>query len=276
MTTALAGWLPVAVLGAAMVVASPYAGAARLPRALPTDARVRQVIYDPNQVYEIVGTYGYQTALEFGMDEVIRVVSLGDSIAWQAVPYRNRLFLKPVEPNAATNLTVITNRRTYFFGLRGGRGGAATYLVRFVYPGQSAGIGRWADRRGDGPVQERVSSCMAPASEPGPMAGQMPVNRRYASAGDRSALGLRDVCDDGQFTYFRFEREADIPAVYVVGADGTEALVNTRREGDYLVVERRAPRFTLRSGRVHLCVMNDAIATPAGNDASPAAAGRGA
>lgn len=274
-TAAGRGWL-VAALGGAMVLASPYAWAARSPNALATDARVRQVIYDANQVYEIVGTYGYQTALEFHMDEVIRVVSLGDSIAWQAVPYRNRLFLKPVEPNAATNLTVITNKRTYFFGLRGGRGGAATYLVRFVYPAKSTGVGGWADRLGDAAGREPRSACLTPASGVGRMADPSAVNRRYATAGDRSALGLRDVCDDGQFTYFRFEHEADIPAVYVVGVDGTEALVNTRREGDYLVVERRAARFTLRNGRVHLCVMNDVMAAPTGDDAGPAAGGRGA
>jgi hypothetical protein len=82
-----------------------------------TDNRVKQVPYDPNQVYELVGTYNYQTSLEFEADEMVKVVALGDTIAWQTILFRNRLFLKPVEENADTNLTVITSKRTYYFQL---------------------------------------------------------------------------------------------------------------------------------------------------------------
>ncbi|VVE41357.1 P-type conjugative transfer protein VirB9 [Pandoraea horticolens] len=42
-----------------MSLASVPARAAKLPHSLVTDHRVKQVPYDPNQVYEIVGTYGY-------------------------------------------------------------------------------------------------------------------------------------------------------------------------------------------------------------------------
>ncbi|WP_033483256.1 TrbG/VirB9 family P-type conjugative transfer protein, partial [Xanthomonas citri] len=91
------------IAGTSISLAWVPAHAAKLPHSLVTDDRVKQVPYDPNQVYEIVGTYGYQTSIEFANDETVKVVTLGDSIAWQTVPYQNRLFLKPVEPNAATN-----------------------------------------------------------------------------------------------------------------------------------------------------------------------------
>lgn len=254
------GWgmamaMTVAAVGAGTATACVSAHAARVPRALVSDGRVRQVTYDPNQVVEIVGTYGYQTSLEFGDDERIQVVSLGDSIAWQAVPYRNRLFLKPVEPDAATNLTVMTDKRTYLLALRSAApraAAAATYVVRFRYD-----AGALVAARGNGVGRAVPSACM---TAPGTRA--RPVNRQYRSAGDRTAIALHSVCDDGQFTYFRFAPGTDIPAVYVVGADGTEALTNTRREGDYLVVERRATRFTLRSGRAYLCVQDHAGAAP--------------
>ncbi len=38
--------------------------AAKRPHPLATDSRVKQVAFDPNQVVEIVGTYGYQTMIE--------------------------------------------------------------------------------------------------------------------------------------------------------------------------------------------------------------------
>lgn len=216
--------------------------ASKTPRSLATDSRVKQVLYDPSQVYEIVGTYGYQTSVEFALDEKVKVVSLGDSIAWQTVPYQNRLFLKPVEPNAATNLTVITDKRTYYFTLTSAKKPAPmTFLVRFVYANAHITI---PDRANDVPQP----------SEPVPARR----NLDYGTSGDRTVIPLTRVFDDGQFTYFLFDPGAEIPSVYTVGPDGTESIVNTRREGAYLVVERMASLFTLRNGNAHLCVQNNA------------------
>lgn len=215
---------------------------AKTPQSLVTDVRVKQVAYDPNQVYEIVGTYGYQTSVEFAADEMVKVVTLGDSIAWQTVPYQNRLFLKPVEPNAATNLTVITDKRTYYFTLTSSRKQASvTFLVRFVYPNSSLSLSSEKYR--------------APRAKGLDLAK---LNLDYATSGNRTAIPLNRAFDDGQFTYFLFDQNVEIPSIYTVAPDGTESIVNTRREGPYLVVERTASRFTLRNGSAHLCVQNNA------------------
>lgn len=221
-------------LGVGMSVAT----AAKIPKPLATDARVKQVTYDPNQVYQVVGTYGYQTAIEFSSAESIKVVTLGDTIAWQTVPYRNRLFIKPVEPRAATNMTVITDKRTYYFVLNSTHAATGmTFLVRFRYPGRQ----KWtADTTPDIPDVATLAK----------------VNMDYGMYGDKRAIALRRAFDDGQFTYFMFDKDADVPAIYVVGEDGGESIVNTRREGLYLVVERVAERFTLRNGKNYLCVKN--------------------
>lgn len=218
--------------------------AAKSPHALITDDRVKQVPYDPNQVYEVVGTYGYQTSIEFSNDETVKVVSLGDSIAWQTVPYQNRLFIKPVEPNAATNLTVITDKRTYYIKLTSAKARTTqTFLVRFIYPNSSpnsyAGAGR-----SDAPTGNGID----PAK----------LNIDYAVSGDRTAIPLNRAFDDGQFTYFLFDRDAEIPSFYTVGPDGTESAVSPRREGQYMVVKRTASLFTLRNGSAYLCVQNKA------------------
>ncbi len=244
--------IPVRLFTVALAVLAPcqYALAAKTPASLATDHRVKQVVFDPNQVVEITGTYGFQTSIEFSHEERIKVVSLGDTIAWQTVPYQNRLFLKPVEPNATTNLTVLTDKRTYYFRLSSARTSAAqTYLVRFIYPNAA-----W-----------RLPSG---AASPGPVAGKTPggsgarLNRLYGTAGRRDAFGLVEVFDDGQFTYFLFADGSEIPAVYAVGNDGSESIVSTRREGDYLVVERTGRLFTLRNGMAHLCVRNEALIKP--------------
>ncbi|WP_374728565.1 P-type conjugative transfer protein VirB9 [Caballeronia hypogeia] len=224
-----------------MVLVPAYA--AKSPHSVVTDDRVKQVPYDPNQVYEIVGTYGYQTSIEFANDETVKVVSLGDSIAWQTVPYQNRIFLKPVEPNAATNLTVITDKRTYYFKLNSSRSRASmTFLVRFVYP--NANTNTYAGASGSRRASNGLDSSR--------------LNLDYGTSGDKTAIALSRAFDDGQFTYFLFDQNAEIPSVYTVGPDGTESIVNTRREGQYLVVERTASLFTLRNGNSHLCVQNNA------------------
>ena len=229
------------IVGASVSLASRPVHAAKVPHSLVTDNRVKQVPYDPNQVYEVVGTYGYQTSIEFASDETVKVVTLGDSIAWQTVPYQNRLFLKPVEPNAATNLTVITDKRTYYFKLSSARNRAyMTFLVRFIYPNANLP----ANKEGN---LKRPSNALDPAK----------INLDYGTSGNKKAIALNRVFDDGQFTYFLFDQDADIPSVYLVGPDGTESLVNIRREGPYLVVERTASLFTLRNASAYLCVQNN-------------------
>lgn len=231
------------IAGASISMASIPAHAAKLPHALVTDDRVKQVPYDPNQVYEIVGTYGYQTSIEFANDETVKVVSLGDSIAWQTVPYQNRIFIKPVEPNAATNLTVITDKRTYYFKLTSSKSRTSmTFLVRFVYPNANGNLSAGVSSA------HRMSNGVDPSR----------LNLDYGTSGDQTAIALSRAFDDGQFTYFLFDQNAEIPSVYTVGPDGTESIVNTRREGPYLVVERTASLFTLRNGASHLCVQNNA------------------
>lgn len=231
------------VTGASFWLAVP-AHAAKVPLSLATDQRLKQVAYDPNQVYEVTGTYGYQTTIEFAHDEQIKVRTIGDSIAWQTVLNGNRLFMKPVEPNAVTNMTIVTNKRTYYFKLNSATGQKdvdMTFLVRFLYP--------------DSSMTDVVSTTQ---DEQLAIAGADPTirNPNYASAGNKKEIQLKHVFDDGEFTYFQFEKNTEIPSFYIVGSDGTESVVNTRREGAYMVVERTGRMFTLRNGKAHLCVEN--------------------
>ena len=218
--------------------------AAKMPRPLLTDQRIKQVAYDPNQVYELMGTYGYQTTIEFASDEQIKVRTLGDSIAWQTVINGSRLFVKPVEPNAATNMTIITNKRTYFFKLNStAKQRDMTFLVRFIYPNASM-LNTASGMPNSG--NDRSGKGFDPAT----------LNLHYAASGDKQAIPLQRAFDDGEFTYFQFDKNSEIPAFYIVGSDGTESVVNTRREGAYMVVERTGHLFTLRNGDAHLCVEN--------------------
>jgi len=219
------------------MAAAVYAG--KEPRPLAHDGRIKQVLYDPNQVVDIVGTYGYVTMIEFAQGEIVKEKKLGDSIAWQTLIKDRFLYIKPVEPDATGNMVVITNKRTYFFKLKSSNTDM-TYLVRFKYPAGSE------INSPDSHGLDKLSRGFNAEA----------INMNYASTGKTSAIQLKHVFDDGEFTYFQFDQQADIPSFYLVESDGTESIVNSRREGSYMVVERTGHMFTLRNGDAHLCVEN--------------------
>lgn len=106
---------------------------------ITTDNRIKTYIYNPNEVYLLVLHFGYQSHIEFAKGEEIQTISLGDSYAWKITPLANRLFIKPLEKNMRTNMTIITNKRTYQFDivsqeLEIGEEKDLVYVVRFYYP----------------------------------------------------------------------------------------------------------------------------------------------
>ena len=111
---------------------------------LTTDSRIKTYIYSPNEVYLMVLHYGFQSHIEFAKGESIDTITLGDTYAWQITPLDNRIFIKPMEKNIRTNMTVITNRRTYQFDivakeLLDGEEKDLVYLIRFYYPQNKRG-----------------------------------------------------------------------------------------------------------------------------------------
>lgn len=103
------------------------------------DSRIKTYVYNPNEVYLLVVHTGFQSHIEFAKGEEIETISMGDSYAWKITPLANRLFIKPLERNIRTNMTILTNRRTYQFDLvarelEGEDDQDLVYVVRFYYP----------------------------------------------------------------------------------------------------------------------------------------------
>lgn len=129
------------LLSACIVLTSTTAFAASEPESGIYDSRIKSVSYQDGQVYTLRGHYGYGTTIKFNEFEEIQSISLGASNSWQIVPNneRNLIFLKPVEENADTNMTVITNDRFYHFELsahtaQNKRANDIVYELQFSYP----------------------------------------------------------------------------------------------------------------------------------------------
>jgi type IV secretion system protein VirB9 len=236
----------------AALTAGSQAHAVREPRPIKLDHRVRTVIYQPDEVYRFTGHYRYQTSIEFGKDETIDTISMGDTTAWMMNPSGNRLFLKPIEQDATTNMTLITNKHTYLFELHARdtddiNDPDMTFILRFVYQdeGELQAIGQGLDAVPIVDITENPEK----------------YNFRYTISGPETTAPLR-IFDDGEFTYFQFkDKNAEVPAFFWVDSKGNESLINYRTRGDYIVVERVASRFTLRHGPDVICVFNDALPT---------------
>lgn len=111
---------------------------------LTVDDRIKTYVYNPNEVYLMVLHTGFQSSIEFAKNEEVQRIILGDNYSWEIIHHAlpNRIFIKPLEKNMRTNMTVITNQRTYEFDivskeLELGYEHELIYLIRFYYPQQN-------------------------------------------------------------------------------------------------------------------------------------------
>ncbi len=111
----------------------------RADEPITTDNRIKTYVYNENEIYRLVIFYGYQTSIEFATGEEVINISMGDSYAWQITPVGRRLFIKPLEENMHTNMTILTNKRAYQFDLFSKKVESdydpdLVYVMRFYYP----------------------------------------------------------------------------------------------------------------------------------------------
>ena len=226
------------------------------PKALATDPRIRVVSYDPNNVVTLIGSQLVQTTLQFGDDETILGVEGGDSASWIISINKhkpNLLFVKPAVDASDSNLTVITDQHVYQFHVETDPKSNAdsaniTYSVRFIYPDliKQQLNDAWQ-------AKEQLKNSVVTEHPVDPLT----VNWAYSfSTRCNPDFVPIQVFDDGKFTYFRFAKTSEIPAIFVVDSAGHESLANYRMQGQYVVIERIARQFSLRNGRLVSCIFN--------------------
>ena len=273
--------LLLAILVAAMTASTTVAAQAA-QKLVSNDDRIKTLVYDPAEVFRIVSRAGFQTTLEFNNDENIETISIGDSIGWQLTPAGRRVFIKPIQKSGITNLSVITNRRSYQFELvatsSSNMNTSHSYVVKFYYPdmGMVSGMA-------DAPVQEdRSRGQLRPVSDnnviptipapyvppapaiSSPLPGDMmspfqaaPVlNYNYTMSGPDSIAPLK-IYDNGRSVYFQFGPGATAPQIFSVGYDGQEYPLTVRTENGMAVVDTISPKYGIRQGGDTVYVYNE-------------------
>lgn len=227
------------------------ANSVQLPRTIGKEKRFRAYIYNPNEVYRYIGYYLSQTYIEFEEGEVVKTISMGDTTAWQTTVMENKLFLKPVGSYPDTNMTVLTNKRTYYFELDAVDTASSIddnvlFYVKFIYPeGDDKNIVLFntASTRDDKPDLRDLGK----------------YNFNYEFSGSPAIAPIK-VFDDGEFTYIEFaDKNAEIPAIFSVNSAGYENLVNFRVVENYIVIEQVNTQFTLRSSEDIVCIYNNGM-----------------
>ena len=188
----------------------------------PGDPRIQTIVYDANQVVQLQVASGYQLAIEFAPDERIENVAIGESGAWQVTPNKrgDHLFIKALQSGVTTNLTVVTDARSYAFELQPLFGPLPNmaYTVRFTYPAPAV-----------------ATAAAAAVPEPG----------RYKLGGVR-ALRPSQIDDDGVHTYIVFPADKPLPAIFAIDEKGREMLVDGgMRDGQY-VIDDVKPKLLFR------------------------------
>ncbi|MBU1212603.1 MAG: P-type conjugative transfer protein TrbG [Alphaproteobacteria bacterium] len=202
-----------------------------------TQGALYQIYAAVNQVTDI--------ALEGG--EKLVSVSAGDTVRWvvgdttsgDGKDAQVHILVKPIAPELTTNLVITTDRRAYYLELHST---AQTYMasVSWTYPASAlvALKGQAA----------QAKDAWATTVEAGLELDKLKF--RYRLEGDAPWKPLR-VFDDGAKVYIQFPanlKQGDAPPLFVIGGDGSAALVNYRVKGATYVVDRLFAAAELRLG----------------------------
>ena len=277
------------------LLALPLAAAQAVP--IVTDSRIKTFVYNPNEVFTITTHYGYQSNVEFGERETIDTVSVGDRVAWQIVPAGRRLFIRAMEENAHTNMTIVTNLRAYQFDLRSSSADAVfgseelTYVVRFFYPEDNLAGAAPAPSAFDTPIAavspvsyttpapiasaplqapapaptgSIPTASLAPSISAAPVASAIAsapssglLNYKYTYSGPAAAAPVK-IFDDGKSTFFKY-RASTLPRIAVITSKGEQLEVPVRNiDATTVAVDIIAPRFSLSQPGGQVIVYNEA------------------
>ena len=236
------------------------------------DPRLRELVYNRERLVSVLVRRGVVTHIEVDPGEHILYAASGvgsdcksDTDSWCIEPVfgDHHVFVKPKSfASGVNNLEVVTDRRAYsiqFTTLAVGDARQPALRVTLTAPldpgrlpapgvqdatGEAGAPTPGASNSADAAMTVKSASDQLVAL--GLRQAPTVVNTSYSIAlGKKSQDIVPSMAfDDGRMTYIRFPGNRELPAVFQVAEDGSESMVNPRMEGDLLVVDRVARRFS--------------------------------
>jgi type IV secretion system protein VirB9 len=218
------------VFATAPVFANPVGAAAN------RDPRIRYIGYGENSIYRLDLNLKMVSAVQFSDGEQIESILIGDSASWEVVKLKNGhvISIKATIPSATTNMTVYTDRHVYTFEL---------HSLGDVSPGST--------------LSPLRTVFVYPASRKPKVASGQPrleqIDSSYMLSGD-AEFRPAWVQDNGRQTSFFMREGAPRPAIFKVGPKHEEQLINSRTQGNRIVVDGVSDYWVMRIGDKAVCV----------------------
>lgn len=224
--------------------------AARVMPSSSTFANAEQVYaFMPGALYQVYTSVGKVTDIALQPGEHLvgtGPVAAGDTARWvigttesgSGEQLQVHILVKPTLPTLATNLVINSDRRTYHIELQAL---PAIYMasVSWRYPqDELLAVTQAEDKaRAQAPVAQDIDPTH--------------LNFNYRLDGDNVSWKPLRAFDDGAKVYIEMPPApsgADLPPLFLIGADGKAELVNYRVQNNFLIVDRLLDRAELRLG----------------------------
>lgn len=229
---------------AVVLLSSSYSLGLDNPSSTKYDERVKFVTYNEEDVVQLDIVAGVTTHIKLDEKEKIQTYALGDPNTYQ-VAYTGgyHILIRPVADNVAdTNFVVITDKRSYNIrlSLKPDREGAV-YALTFKY---KTAIDKSIIEKAF--VQKNIVQNV-----------NYYVSQPKATVGKINIIPI-SVWDDGEFTFFKFPKGTELPAIYSVEGKNDETIVNYNVEenGTVMKVHKVGERFWLRKGKQVISILN--------------------
>jgi len=251
-----------ALLGAALLSSSAWAVGRKSNS--PFDYRLKSVVYNPLNTVEVNAVVGIATHITVAAGENYVKHAFGDPEGWVFSHIANNFFIKPKAANSDTNLVIVTDKRVYHillnyvgdYTVTSAQSKAETKFIRTPWSMKQATI----ELSYTYPLEERKAAGKRQAADriraalAGPEFGPGPKNLDYRRSDDPASRAIApvNVWDDYRFTYFKFAPNAELPTIFVIGADGQESTVNVHPLGpnhNILAAQAVARQWRVRYGK---------------------------
>jgi type IV secretion system protein VirB9 len=245
-----------------------YSQALEFESPIPIDSRIKIFIYNPNEFFAVKFSPSFKSMVRFQKDEQIQLISIGDPMSWKLENIDNNLlFISPIESGVKTNMTIITNKRTYLLDISSAESGEEdediAYIVKFYYPELNpdtpfkkkilkAKVGVPSTQlQEDKNLEEKLEDV----SFEGGSKSNLALNFKYSYAGADADLVPMKIFDNGVKTFFQFKGKGSPPSIFIV-KKGKEFKAKIDVQGSHIAVGGVHEQFTLREGTKLICVFN--------------------
>jgi type IV secretion system protein TrbG len=233
----------------AEIVAAANAQARQAPSAERFIGARQVYSYAQGALYELHASPNYVSSVLLEPGEVVTGIAAGDTSRWMVSEAeaegdgepRSIILVKPQTAGLATNIVIVTDRRTYVVEARASSGDRYSAEIAWTYP-------------------DRANADFGPAIE------SVNFGYRVRTIRGRTPRWTPTlIFDDGRRTWIEFPPDvaaADLPPLFIITPEGAE-LVNYRVHGRRYLVDRVFDAAELRFGvRAPVVVRIDRGAEP--------------